>query len=472
MNMFLRDKRLYPVAITIAGSDSSGGAGIEADLKTFAALGVHGVVAITSVTAQNTYAVTATYDLPPEMVVKQITTVYEDFGIDAGKTGMLSNSGIIEAVATTASKLNLPLVVDPVMIAKSGAPLLKPEAINTLIKRLIPVAKIVTPNRYEAEKITGIKINNLDDARKAAKYIVKELGAEAAIVKGGHIETMNTVVDVMYYNGSFYEFKAPRILDGCTHGTGCSFSAAIAANLARGLDIVEAVKIAKKFITMAIKYGVKIGKGSCPVNPTAWIEIPSEKQRVIENLRRALEIIVENQDIFAKYIPETGTNIVMSIDPRYARSPKDVAGVKGRITRVSMKEIRIGDLGFGASSHMARLVLAAMKHDPSIRSAMNIRYSEKIIRKAKEKGFKVVFIDRKQEPKEIKRKEGESIPWMVEEAVKRIGTVPDIIYDLGDIGKEPMIRIIGTTPVEVVEKILTIIKETVQDKNVNNKTNH
>ncbi len=457
--MGFRDKRLYPVAITIAGSDSGGGAGIEADLKTFAALGVHGVVAITSVTAQNTYAVTAIHDLPPEMVVKQITTVYEDIGIDAGKTGMLSNSKIIEAVADTVSKLGFPLVVDPVMIAKSGAPLLKPEAMDTLMRRLIPVAKVITPNRFEAEKITGMKINNLDDAKKAAKYIVEELGAEAAIVKGGHVEAGGEAIDVMYYNGSFYEFKAPRIVDGCTHGTGCSFSAAIAANLARGLDVVEAVKIAKEFITMAIKYGVRIGRGSCPVNPMAWIEIPAEKQRVIENLRKALKIIVENQELLAKYIPETGTNIVMSIDPRYAKTIEDVAGVKGRITRISDREVRIGELGFGASSHMARLVLIAMKYDPSIRSAMNLKYNEELVEKARRKGYKVVFIDRRQEPEEIKKREGASIPWIVEEAVKRIGSIPDIIYDVGDIGKEPMIRVLGRNPVEVIEKVLGIIRE-------------
>ena len=458
--MVSRNKKLYPVAITIAGSDSGGGAGIEADLKTFAATGVHGVVAITSVTAQNTYSVTAIHDLPPEMVVKQITTVWEDIGIDAGKTGMLSNSGIIEAVADTVSKLGFPLVVDPVMIAKSGAPLLRPEAMDTLIKKLVPVAKVITPNRFEAEKITGMEIKTLDDARKAAKYIVEELGAEAAIVKGGHVEAGGESIDIMYYNGSFHEFRAPRISEGCTHGTGCSFSAAIAAGLAKGLDVVEAVREAKKLITMAIDYGVKIGRGSCPVNPMAWVEIPAEKYRVIEKLHEALEIMVENQEVLAKHIPETGTNIVMSIDPRYARSIEDVAGVKGRVTRVSNHEIRVGEIGFGASSHMARLVLTAMKHDPSIRSAMNLRYSGELVEKAEKKGYLIVFVDRRQEPEDVRKREGASIPWMFEEALKKTnGKTPDMIYDIGDIGKEPMIRILGKDPVEVIRKALDIVKE-------------
>jgi len=244
-----------PRALTIAGSDSGGGAGIEADLKTFAALGVHGMAAITSVTAQNTLEVRLAYDLPPEVVVAQIEAVADDIGVDAAKTGMLSNSGIIEAVARTVKKYGFPLIVDPVMIAKSGAPLLRPEAMDSLIKFIIPIAYIVTPNRYEAERLTGISIKSLDDAKKAAKYIVEELGAHAAIVKGGHLDG-DYSVDVLYYEGRFKEFRAPRITDGCYHGTGCAFSAAITAEIAKGKNIDEAVRIAKEFITKAINYGM------------------------------------------------------------------------------------------------------------------------------------------------------------------------------------------------------------------------
>ncbi|ADI31883.1 bifunctional hydroxymethylpyrimidine kinase/phosphomethylpyrimidine kinase [Staphylothermus hellenicus] len=452
-------KKLYPIAITIAGSDSGGGAGIEADLKTFAALGVHGVVAITSVTAQNTYQVTGIHDLPPEMVARQIVTVWEDMGIDAGKTGMLSNSEIIRVVAETVSKLGFPLVVDPVMIAKSGAPLLKPEAMSTLIKYMVPIATVITPNRYEAEKITGMKINNIEDARKAAKYIVEELGATAAIVKGGHIGVGDESIDIMYYNSKFYEFRAPRITGGCTHGTGCSFSAAIAAELAKGKDIVEAVKTAKKFITMAIKYGVKIGKGACPVNPMAWIEIPALKYHAVESVKEALQIIIENQKLFNKYIPETGSNLVMAIDPRYAETINDVAGVKGRIVRYGDRVKIVGPVEFGASSHMARLVLTAMKYDPSIRSAMNLKYDEKLVEKAVKKGYFVVYIDRRTEPEEVRRVEGRSIPWIMETAFKKKGRIPDIIYDTGDVGKEAMIRVLGRSPGEVVIKALSIIQE-------------
>ncbi len=447
-----------PIALTIAGSDSGGGAGIEADLKTFSALGVHGVVAITSVTAQNTYAVTAIHDLPPEMVVKQIEAVVEDMGVDAAKTGMLSNADIIKAVASTVKKYDFPLVVDPVMIAKSGAPLLRPEAMDALIKYIVPLATVITPNRMEAEKLTSMKIRTLDDAKKAAKYIVENLGAKAAIVKGGHIEGEESI-DVLYYNGSFREFRAPRIKSGCTHGTGCTFSAAITAELAKGKSIEEAVKVAKEFITLAIDYGLKVGKGHCPVNPMAWLEIPAEKYRVIEDIKKALEMLKKHGQLIAEFIPEVQSNIVMAIDYKYVRSINDIAGVLGRIVRYGDTIKPVGPIEFGASSHVARAVLAIMKHDPNTRSAMNIKYDERIIEAAKKLGFTVVFVDRRNEPPEIRSVEGASIPWIIEEAIKKAGKTPDIIYDKGDIGKEPMIRLFGKSATDVAAKLIKIINE-------------
>jgi hydroxymethylpyrimidine/phosphomethylpyrimidine kinase len=250
-----------PTALTIAGSDSGGGAGIQADLKTFAVMGVHGMSAITSITAQNTREVRAIFDLPPEMVLAQIEAVVDDLGVDAAKTGMLSNSGIIGAVARAVDRYGFPLVVDPVMIAKSGAPLLREEAVETLVKELVPRATVITPNRMEAEKLTGLRISSVADAREAAMVIVEELGSEAAVVKGGHIEGEFSV-DVLYYKGEFYEFKARRINKTTDHGTGCAFSASIAAGLAKGRGVVEAVSVAKEFITLAVDYGLELGGGA------------------------------------------------------------------------------------------------------------------------------------------------------------------------------------------------------------------
>lgn len=449
--------RRVPVAITIAGVDSGGGAGVAADLKAFAAMGVHGTLAVTSVTAQNTLGVTRIHDLPPEMVAEQIRVVAEDLGIDAGKTGMLSNSGIIRAVAREVRRYGFPLVVDPVMIAKSGAPLLREDAVETLASELLPLAKLVTPNRMEAEKLAGIKIESLEDAKRAARLIAEKYGAEAVIVKGGHLSGDESV-DVLYYNGSYREFKAPRIREGCTHGTGCAFSAAIAAGLAKGLDLVEAVREAKKLITMAIDYGIKVGRGHCPVNPMAYIHIPAYSWEASERVERAVARIVEASSELIKYYPEVGINVVEALPEPYARTPDDVVGVHGRIVRVMGALQPAGPIGFGASSHLARYVLEARKYEPKIGSAVNVRYSEELVEAAKAVGLKVSFYDRSKEPPEVKEREGATIPWGVREAVKTHGGVPDVIYHKGDWGKEPMIVFLGHTADDAVEKLLKTVR--------------
>jgi hydroxymethylpyrimidine/phosphomethylpyrimidine kinase len=455
----LPSRRRIPVALTIAGSDSGGGAGIEADLKTFAALGVHGVVAITSVTAQNTYSVVAVHDLPPDMVVKQIEAVAEDMGVDAAKTGMLSNSGIIEAVARTVKRYGFPLVVDPVMIAKSGAPLLRPEAMDSLIKHIIPIATVVTPNRMEAEKLTGISIKSVEDAKRAAKKIVEELGAQAAVVKGGHIEGDESV-DVLYYRGRYREYRAPRIREGCTHGTGCAFSAAIAAELAKGKSVEEAVTTAKRFITLAIDYGLKLGKGHCPVNPMAWLDLAAERWWAIQDVEEAKAKLLAKQEAVARYAPEVGINIVKAIRYPYARSVGDVAAIEGRIVRTARNRlVAAGSVAMGASSHLARLVLAAMEYDTEVRAAVNIAYHPDLVEAARRLGLAVVKVDRRKEPEHVKKLEGASMQWIVKEAIKQLGRVPDIIYDEGDVGKEAMIRVLGRTAVEAVDKLLRVVEE-------------
>lgn len=431
-------------ALTIAGSDSGGGAGIEADLKTFAAFGVHGMVAITSVTAQNTIGVDAIHDLPPAMVKKQIECVAKDIGVDAAKTGMLSNEEIIKAVASAIAKYDFPVVVDPVMIAKSGAYLLKEDAIDAFVKYIVPLAYVITPNRHEAERLSGIKIKSKEDVRKAAKEI-KKMGAEAVIIKGGHIGRNAT--DLLYYKRKFFEYKGRRI-KGCTHGTGCSFSAAITANLAKGYELKEAVKIAKEFITTAIQYGVKIGHGHCPVNPNAWLGIAAEKWRVYEELKNAVDLLI-NMNI-VDFIPEVGMNFAYALPYPYARGTEDVAAIEGRIVKAG-KKARAGEIAFGASRHLAKAVLKAMEYDNAIRAVMNIRFDRKLVNKAKKK-FIVSFYNRQEEPPEIKAKEGATVPWGIETAIKRIGKVPDIIYHEGDVGKEPMILIFGKNPKEVLEK--------------------
>ncbi|MFL5761765.1 MAG: bifunctional hydroxymethylpyrimidine kinase/phosphomethylpyrimidine kinase [Thermomicrobiales bacterium] len=251
-------------ALTIAGSDSGAGAGIQADLKTFAALGVYGASAITAVTAQNTRAVLAVAEVPEEVVALQIDAVLEDIGADATKTGMLSSLSIIETVADRLEAWGIgKLVVDPVMVAKSGDRLLQVSAIESLKRRLMPLALVTTPNIPEAEVLTGKSIDSDDDVKAAAASIA-DLGPRFVVIKGGHRN--GAPVDVVF-DGSYYlEFEHERIQTENTHGTGCTYSAAIAAHLARGLSPIEAINEAKQFVSEALRASYRIGEGHSPVN--------------------------------------------------------------------------------------------------------------------------------------------------------------------------------------------------------------
>ncbi len=250
-------------ALTIAGADSGGGAGIEADIKTFQAFGVYSMAAITSVTAQNTLGVQGIYDLPAEFVGMQIDSVMEDMGADAAKTGMLSNSNIIKTVSERISRYKIKAVVDPVMVAKSGDLLLKEEARDALIHELLPLAFVVTPNLSEAEVITGLSLKSVDDMRRAAEAI-RSLGAEYVLVKGGHLQ--GDAVDILYDGRDFSEYRSERIKTENTHGTGCTYSAAIASGIAKGKPLRVAISEAKSFVTEAIRNSLDIGKGKGPLN--------------------------------------------------------------------------------------------------------------------------------------------------------------------------------------------------------------
>jgi hydroxymethylpyrimidine/phosphomethylpyrimidine kinase len=443
-----------PRALTVAGSDSGGGAGIQADLKTFAALGVHGMSAITSITAQNTYSVTRVVDLDPEMVVEQIRVCVEDIGVDAVKTGMLHTTDIIRAVADELRKISAPKVVDPVMVAKSGAPLLREDAIKTLVEELIPIADVVTPNAREAERLTKIPVKGLEDQKRAAKEIA-ELGARAVVVKGGHVDGP-VARDVLYFNGDYIVLESERIQTKNTHGTGCTFASAIAAHLAHGTEIVQAVRKAKEFVTDAIRYGLDLGKGSGPVNPLwatlrkAWL------YEAIENVRVATEVL-ERVDGIGWICPESMINLAEVVP--YGSSNDDVVGIPGRIVNVGGRLRASSCPRPGGSRHVASAVLVAHSLDRMVRAAMNVRYDERILESAVRLGMSVSSYDRSREPPEIKNVEGMSIRWGVREAFNQAGKVTDIVYHMGDFGKEPMITIFGEDAVDVVKKLLRILNK-------------
>jgi hydroxymethylpyrimidine/phosphomethylpyrimidine kinase len=251
-------------ALTIAGSDSGAGAGIQADLKTFAALGVYGTTAITAITAQNTVGVTQILALSPKLIAAQIDAIIDDIGAHALKTGMLANAAIIDTVANKIREHRLKnIVVDPVMVATSGDLLIQKSAVAALRRKLIPLALVVTPNIAEAEELTSMKLLTAAEIREAAKRIVK-MGARTVVIKGGHLK--GPAIDLFYDGKKFIELSAPRIRTKNTHGTGCTFSAAIAAYLAKGEKLDSAVALAKKFITQAIQSSFSIGAGHSPVH--------------------------------------------------------------------------------------------------------------------------------------------------------------------------------------------------------------
>jgi hydroxymethylpyrimidine/phosphomethylpyrimidine kinase len=259
-------------ALTIAGSDSGGGAGIQADLKTFMAFGVHGMSAVTALTAQNTMGVQGIFDVSPDFVCKQIESIMIDIGTDAAKTGMLSNATVVKTVAEAVRTFRVPnLVVDPVMIAKSGDPLLAEDARQAVREDLLPLATVITPNIFEAETLLACKIGDLDAMRDAARELWK-IGCPLVVVKGGCLDIESQAIDVLYDGKEFVLLKSPRFGSRNTHGTGCTFASAIAAGLAKGLPPPEAARRAKDFITEAIRSGWPIGKGYSPPNHLVGVQ--------------------------------------------------------------------------------------------------------------------------------------------------------------------------------------------------------
>ncbi len=432
-----------PTVLTIAGVDSGGGAGLAADLKTFAALGVHGTCVITSLTAQNTRGVLNSYDIPVEFIEEQFQAVVSDIRVDCAKTGMLSSPAIVRTVVDLLQDEKFPVVIDPVMAAEAGGELLMDEAISVLIEELMPLCIVITPNVVEAERLSGLKIMDIKDAKKAAKKI-HEMGANAVIVTGGHLEGTDVLYDgeVTYIEGT--------LVKGGTHGSGCTHSATIAAELAKGASLLEAARRAKKFVETAILASVEIGSGVAPVNQIGPLLLEAERYRVLRKVEKAVALIENNKD-FSDLVPEVGCNIAMAISN--ASSTHDVAAVQGRIVRLKGVPHAVGCPEFGASSHMARIVLTAMRSDGSMRAAMNIRYSEEAVAACKDMGLSIASFSREDEPEGVATME-----WGVGEVIRREGGVPDVIFDTGGVGKEAMIRLLGKDALEVAGRAVEIAR--------------
>lgn len=441
------------VALSIAGSDSGAGAGIQADIKTFAALGVYGCTAITAITAQNTRSVSSILEVSPEMIEGQMRSVLNDIPPDAIKIGMVYSRRTIAVVTRLLKKSRVPVVLDPIFSAGTGAKLLRDDAFGSFVSQLIPTCSLVTPNRMEAERLAGIRIRNEGDAIKAARGI-RRLGAENVIVKGGHF-TNGKVTDILVDSQSrITRITNPRVDVRESHGSGCNFSSAVTAFLAKGQSMADACRSANEYVHNAIVNAVSIGGGLVVTNPVSAMYNDASRYRTIATLQQAVEE-VSLLDRFYKLIPETQTNFVHATPE--ARSISDVAGVRGRIVRIGKSAVPASFVEFGASRHVASAVIAYMRVNPSFRSAINIRFDPKLLRLCKS-FFEVSSYDRIKEPVKVKKKEGSTVEWGTQVALrKRPGA--DIIYHRGDLGKEPMITVFGKSPAEVVSKIKTILKK-------------
>lgn len=441
------------VALSVAGSDSGAGAGIQADLKTLTSLGVYGCTAITAVTAQNTREVSGVFELAPESLAKQIRSVMLDMPPDAIKIGMVYNKPNIVTVSRALKRCDVPIVLDPILSAGSGGKLLLPEAFEYFKEKLIPLSTIITPNRLEAQKITGFKIISKSDVVKAARKI-KNLGAKNVIIKSNRFEKKQVSDILLNSEGKLIEISNSRLSLNETHGSGCNFSAAITAFLARDFTIIDAFKLANKYVQASLQDALRIGDGLLVSNPAGSMYDYANRYFVLKELRSAIEDI-ERLENFGTLIPETQSNIAFALPD--AQELDHIAAISGRIVKIGdAARSASSKVEFGASKHVGSALLAYMTVNRLIRSAMNIKYDEKI-RKIIKATFKVSNYDRKKEPRAIMKKEGMSIFWGIKYALAK-NPEAEIIYHEGALGKEPMSIIFADSPSEVVNKLRIILE--------------
>jgi hydroxymethylpyrimidine/phosphomethylpyrimidine kinase len=384
------------------------------------------------------------------VVEAQLRAVLEDARPGAVKTGMLGNESLVECVAGCLKRARVKnLVVDPVIRASSGKTLLSDAGVKVLRSKLLPLALVVTPNIPEAEALSGIRISKPDDRLKAARIIAKT-GARSVLIKGGH--AAGNADDFFYDRKRSLWLRSERLVGADPHGTGCVLAAAIAARLALGDDPASAAARAKAFVGASIIGGVRPGKGAECVEPMAALYESRERWDLFERVSRAAETLKEKR--IGGLIPEVQSNIGVGL--KNARRHEDVIAFPGRIVKMGRDIAILAAPKFGASRHVANVVLTAMRFDPSRRAVMNIKYTDALLAACKRLRFSIAAFDRADEPKNVKTREGSSLEWGTAKAILDHGEVPDIIYDLGGFGKEEMIRVLAEDIESLVEKVLRI----------------
>ncbi|WP_049971452.1 bifunctional hydroxymethylpyrimidine kinase/phosphomethylpyrimidine kinase [Haladaptatus cibarius] len=439
-----------PVALTIAGSDSGGGAGIQADLKTMEAHGVFGTSVITSVTAQNTQGVEGTFTLPVGAIEEQCSAVLSDFDVRAVKTGMLAEAPVVRSVAERVAEIDVPVVIDPVMVATSGDRLLDSDG-ESAYEELIQHATLVTPNADEVEVLTGVKPEDDESAQSAGEELL-EMGADAALIKGGHVPG-EQVRDVLVAEDGVEIFTHDRIETDATHGSGCTLASAIAARLAQGNTLRESVAGVTKFMERAVRYHLDVGEGPGSVHHLVELRNDAERDSTAEAVERVVQSFVE-RDV-SDLVPEVGMNVVGATP--YAEKVGETAAAEGRITRTMSGVKPNRGVRFGASSHVARFLLSAREFDPDLRFAVNCRFDADVEAALSTLTGEVAEFDRSAEPKDVKAQEGSTMQWGARRAFESVDETPVAIIDRGEVGKEAIVKILAKDTEELQRRTFAVL---------------
>ena len=425
-------------ALTVAGSDSIGGAGIQADVKAMSVVGVHAASVITAVTAQNTCGVDGILPIPEEFIKAQLEAVLKDCDIKAVKTGMLYSAEIVGTVADILEDHEMPLIVDPVMVSGTGSSLSDDGYASALKKKLLPMCELVTPNKHEAEVLAKMKIKTRDDLMLACELIGKQ--GSSVLMKGGHFNTP-TVVDYLYLSSEFTKMEYPR-LRKAGHGSGCVLSSFITANMAKGLDIVNAVLKSRELIQESISSQYAIGKGDVVVNTMVKLKGDTDKFQVLDALDAAAAKIVDT--VPDELVPKGGMNIAMAL--KDAAGPEEIAAIDKRMVVHNGILRKNGPAKFGTAEGLSYILLTVMKHSPETRCIMSIAYGDDIMDVMEEVGMTSVTAEMG------KDKFSEA----TEKALKKCKGIPDAIVDKGP-KKDRVIRILAKDTEDMLAKLEEIL---------------
>jgi len=403
-------------------------------------LNSYGLTVITAITGQNTSNFGMIQPVSKKILKNQLELLISDFKIDGIKIGMVYNSEIIKTIHSSLKNKNIPIVLDPIIKSTTGGVLMEKNAIKDFKNFLIPLATIITPNKFEAEMLSQIKINSRKSLLKAAQKIQK-IGARNIVITGAEIKN-GKISDFILEKENHYMISG-KIIPKTNHGSGCNYSSSLLVSLANGKTLKESVKFSKQFTYDSIKNAKNIGQG---------IEITQIKNSdtIQSELFKGINKFINIKNIY-KNIPECQTNFVFS--KKNPKSIKDVLGISGRIVKTGNSVRVAGDLTYGGSKHVATALITVNEKYPEIRSAINLKYNEEIILKLRKTKIVISSYDRNAESDIIKTKEGSSVEWGIRNAIKKLKTPPDIIYHKGDFGKEPMIIIFAKTPALIIEKI-------------------